>query len=239
MKKYLYLNVNGFQGIEEKKKENLSSEKCKNTAKIICEKIYNLNSYDGIFLAEFDPNSSTGKYVRDYFEGKGYNLILPNNCSEIGGSFYSVVVAFVRKELNISHSQPSPSNWLTFCELKIDDYHIVGIHSTRDPFLDDLIQKLENNKEKNWIIIGDTNVSSRSERKRQEIIESIGTEILDKAHEFTFKSYTKIDRVFVRRANDENRFNGMELNVIKGFYNVSLNEALSDHDALELKIPCN
>lgn len=238
MKKYLYLNVNGFQGIEEKKKENLNSEECKKTAKIICERIYNLNSYDAIFFSEFDPNSDTGKYVKDYFERKGYNLILPNNCSEIAGNFYSVVVAFVRKELNISHSEPSPANWLTFCELKIDDYHIVGIHSTRDSFLDALKQKLGNNKEKNWIIIGDTNVSSLSERKRQEIIESIGTEILDKAHEFTFKNYTKIDRVFVR-ANDENRFNGMELNVIKGFYNVSLNEALSDHDALELKIPCN
>lgn len=232
MKKYLYLNVNGFQGIEEKKKENLSSEKCKNTAKIICEKIYNLNSYDGIFLAEFDPNSDTGKYVKDYFESKGYNLILPNNCSKIGGNFFSVVVAFVRKELNISHSEPSPSKWLTCCELKIEDYHIVGIHSTRDPFLDDLKQKLDNNNEMNWIIIGDTNVSSRSERRRQEKLEGIGKEIFDKNNKNTFRDCTKIDRVFLR-SDDANRFNGMELNVIKEFFN----DSLSDHDALELKIP--
>ena len=143
---------------------------------------------------------------------------------------YSIVVAYVRKDLHITKSKPSPQRWLTWCEISVNDQTIVGIHNARDPFLFDVKEEMKAWKEtkEKLIILGDTNVTQQSEIKQIKlmngIISIVGSEIFDTDKKNTYREITKPDRVF---SNTD-----IEFFVMDGFFK----DKLSDHDALSVTI---
>lgn len=237
MGNYFYLNVNGFYGTREKNRDNLKEgwddDSCLENAKSICKQIVKDGSlkYDLIFFSEFAPNTPSGKWVADFFDQKGYKLVLPNAQDQVETRFYSVVVAYVKKNLKVENSKASPKGWLTWNELLIDDHYVVGIHSTSESFLCDMKEAVKdrNDNKNNLIVLGDTNVTKESEEKRKklmnEIIGYVGMEILDEDRKNTFRRITKPDRVF-------SNIKGIEYSVIDEFF---INE-LSDHDALSVMV---
>lgn len=240
--KYFYLNVNGFYGEgkkdSEKLKRGLDDEFCHKNAQKICQRIIEDDiKYDIVFFSEFAPNTPTGKKVTKYFKKKGYKLILPNGEKRIENNCYSIVVAFVRNEIGVNESKPSPEHWLTWCEIEVDNKSIIAIHSTRIKFLEDMKKEVETRKE-NWkkknqkvIFFGDTNVTDNSDEESRDLLKEIinniekGKEIVDNERKETFRGITKPDRVF-------SNINDLELVVVEGFYV----DKLSDHDALSLTV---
>lgn len=237
MKNYFYLNVNGFYGVREKNRDKLKAGLddtcCLKNAESICKLIVEEESlrYDAIFFAEFAPNTPSGKWVTDYFDQKGYRLVLPNAKDEVENYYYSIVAAYVKKDLKVKNSKVSPEGWLTWNELLIDDQYIVGIHSTREAFLNDMKETVKdrNDKEKELIVFGDTNVTNDSEEKQKklmnEIIGYVGVEIFDEDRKNTFRRITKPDRVF-------SNIKCIGVRVRDEFF---INE-LSDHDALNVTV---
>lgn len=237
MRKFFYLNVNGFYGTREKDrgklKAGLDDNCCVENAEGICKQIMDdrHSKYDVIFFSEFAPNTPSGKWVSNYLDQKGYKLVLPNAYDYVENCYYSIVVAYVRKDLKIEKSKASPKDWLTWCELSIDDKNIVGIHATSIDFLNDIKETVKGRiyKEKDLLVLGDTNVTEKSEENRKvlmsEIMECIGTEVLDEDRKNTFRGIRKPDRVF---SNVED----LKLSVIDEFF---INE-LSDHDALSITL---
>lgn len=235
MSRIFYLNVNGFYGTREKDRDKLKvgldDNCCMKNAEGICKKIFNngMSEYDVLFFSEFAPNTPSGKWFSNFMDKQGYKLILPNAYDFVEDYYYSIVVAYVKSDLEILKSEASPEGWLTWCELSVDNKNIVGIHSTRTAFLNDMKETIGGNryKGKDILIFGDTNVTEESEKKQKkllsEIMETIGTEILDDERKNTFRAIRKPDRVF---SNTEI----LQFSVIDKFY---INE-LSDHDALDI-----
>lgn len=120
-------------------------------------------------MLKFAPNTPTGKWVTGYLDQKGYTLVLPNAYDQVKNYYFSIVVAYVKKDLKIKKSKASPKGWLTWCELSIDDRNIVAIHSTREDFLKDMKKELQDRKDKkeDLIVFGDTNVTENSEEEEQ------------------------------------------------------------------------
>ena len=135
----------------------------------------------------------------------------------------------MKKDLEIEKSEVSPNGWLTWCELSIDNKIIVGIHSTRTEFLNDTKKAVRGRhyQDKGISILGDTNVTEESEENRKrlisDIIECVGTEVLDDERKNTFRGIRKPDRVF-------SNIESLKYSVIDEFF---INE-LSDHDALSV-----
>lgn len=237
MRNYFYLNVNGLYGVREKNRDKLKvgldDDCCLKNAENICKRIFEdePSKYDAIFFAEYAPNTPSGKWVTDYFSKKGYKLVLPNAKEEVGNYYYSIVAAYVKKDLKVKNSKAFPEGWLTWNELLIDEQYIVGIHSTREAFLNDVkkIVKDRSDKEKDLIVFGDTNVTNDSEEKQKmlmnEIIGYVGKEIFDEDRKNTFRRITKPDRVF-------SNIKYIEVRVIDEFF---INE-LADHDALSVTV---
>ena len=235
MSRLFYLNINGFYGTTEKDREKLKvgldDDCCMKNAEGICKMIFNngISEYDVLFFSEFAPNTPSGKWFSNYMDKQGYKLILPNAYDCVEDYYYSIVVAYVKSDFGVLKSEASPEGWLTWCELSVDNKNIVGIHSTRTVFLNDMKETIGENryKGKDILIFGDTNVTEESEIKQKkllsEIMESIGTEILDDEKKNTFRGIRKPDRVF---SNTEI----LHFSVIDKFY---INE-LSDHDALDI-----
>lgn len=237
MRNYLYININGFYGTQdkdrEKLKKGLDDHYCLENAESICKRIVEAEplKYDVVFFSEFSPNTPTGKWVTNYFEQHGYRLVLPDASESIDICYYSIVVAYVSKDLNIIKSKSSPQKWLTWCEIQVDNQNIIGIHSTRTDFLNDMKEEIQGRKGKDedLIVFGDTNVTEKSDKEQKELMNEImrfvGIEVLDEAKENTFREIRKPDRVF-------SNINDIEFSVIKGFFQ----DALSDHDALSISI---
>lgn len=238
MRNYLYLNINGFYGTLDKDrvklKSGLDDDCCLKNAESICKRIVEAEplKHDVVFFSEFAPNTPTGKWVTKYFAQNGYRRVLPNGYDNIENYYYSIVVAYVREDLNITKSKPSPKGWLTWCEIPIDNQNIVGIHSTRTDFLKDMKEEVKDRKEKSeeLIIFGDTNVTEESDDEEQkklmnEIVGSVGIEVFDEGKKNTFREIRKPDRVF-------SNINDIEFSVINGFFE----EELSDHDALRITL---
>lgn len=239
--KYFYLNVNGFYGEgkkdSEKLKRGLDDEICHKNALKICQRITEGDiKYDIVFFSEFAPNTPTGKEVTEYFKKKNYKLILPNGEKRIENNCYSIVVAFVRNEIGVTKSKPSPEHWLTWCEIEVDNKSIIAIHSTQIEFLKNMKEGVEIRKE-NWkkknqkvIFFGDTNVTDKSDEKSRNLLKEIinniekGKEIVDNERKETFRGITKPDRVFSNC--------NLDFVVVEGFYV----DKLSDHDALSLTV---
>lgn len=238
----LYININGLYGIREKDREKLRNcvdvEYCRKNAKSICDRILDSQNiekslkYDIVFFSEFAPNTPAGKQMTDCFDKMGYRLILPNaydSLEDVKGK-YSIVVAYVRKDLHITKSKPSPQRWLTWCEISVNDQTIVGIHNARDPFLFDVKEEMKAWKEtkEKLIILGDTNVTQQSEIRQIKLmngmISIVGSEIFDTDKKNTYREVTKPDRVF---SNTD-----IEFFVMDGFFK----DKLSDHDALSVTI---
>lgn len=224
----LYINVNGFYGTQNKDKEKLlngiDDDCCKKNAERICKKILE-TKYDIIYLAEFAPNTPTGEWVTKLLDQNGYNRILPNSQKILAKKYYSIVCAFAKKELGITQSVKSPNNWLKWCEIVVNNHHVVGVHSPNTEFLNDTKYAVEHNKQKDLTIVGDVNVTEASDEESQklinEIINLIGAELLDVNNKNTYRKITKPDRVF---SNCDN----IEFIVLDGFFDANL----SDHDAL-------
>lgn len=235
MEKIFYLNVNGFYGTREKNREKLKvgldDNCCMRNAKSICEKILNngFSQYAVLFFSEFAPNTPSGRWISNYLEQEGYKLVLPNASDCVKECYYSIVVAYVKEGVGIEMSEVSPKGWLTWCELSIDNKNIVGIHSTRSDFLIDMKEAVRGGryKDKDIIIMGDTNVTKESEieqkRLMNEIMECVGKEILDDERKNTFKGIRKPDRVF-------SNIESLKYSVEDAFF---INE-LSDHDAISI-----
>jgi len=230
--KIMYLNVNGFYGTSNKNRAKLQigldDDCCKKNAQYICERIISDDlKYDVIFFSEFAPNTPSGKLMTSLLEKNGYHQVLPNASANIPVRFYSIVVAYAKKNLNITSSIPSPNKWLKWCELEIDSQHIVAIHSTGLEFLTDMNTELQNRNNNNLIVFGDTNVTEYSDEISQNLLNGIGIkEILDSDYKMTFREIRKPDRVF-------SNMNGIEFTVISGYFKNSL----SDHDALNITYP--
>ena len=181
MRKFFYLNVNGFYGTREKArgkfKAGLDDNCCVENAEGICKQIMDdrHSKYDVIFFSEFAPNTPSGKWVSNYLDQKGYKLVLPNAYDYVENGYYSIVVAYVRKDLKIEKSKASPKDWLTWCELSIDDKNIVGIHATNIAFLNDIKETVKGRiyKEKALLVLGDTNVTEKSEENRKVLMSEI------------------------------------------------------------------
>lgn len=241
MRNYFYLNVNGFYGTREKNRDKLKAglddSCCLKNAESICNRIVEDGApkYDAIFFSEFAPNTPSGKWVTHFFDKKGYRLVLPDAKEQVEIIFYSVVVAYVKKELNVKNSEASPGDYLIWNELLVDDHYVVGIHFTRDEIREDILRVMKeavnnrSDKKKKLIIFGDTNVTKNSEEKQKnlinEMIGNIGMEILDEDRKNTFRSITKPDRVF-------SSLKDVGYRVIDEFF---INE-LSDHDALSVTV---
>lgn len=235
--KYFYLNVNGFCGKEKKTIEKLNNGLyCwNNYAQKICKRIIEgYIKYDIVFFSEFAPNTPTGEEVTEYFIDNGYKLILPDGKEKIKNNCYSIVVAFVRNEIGVTKSKPSPEHWLTWCEIEVDNKSIIVIHSTRIKFLEDMKKEVETRKE-NWkkknqkvIFFGDTNVTDKSDEESRnllkDIINNIGEEIVDNERKETFIGKTKPDRVFSNC--------NLDFVVVEGF----IDDKLSDHDGLSVTV---
>lgn len=236
MMRIFYLNINGFYGTSEKKryklKCGLEDTYCMKNAERICKQILGNETlkYDVIFFSEFAPNTPSGKWVSNYLNREGYKLILPSGYDSVKNEYYSLVVAYVKKELEIVKSVVSPNDWLTWCELSIDNKNIVGIHSTRPEFLEDMRKAVRKKryKDNDTIILGDINVTEESEVERKqlmsEISDCVGVEIIDEEEKNTFRGIRKPDRVF---SNVES----LKCSVIDEFFT---NNGLSDHDALSI-----
>lgn len=237
MRNYFYLNVNGFYGTREKNRDKLKAglddSCCLKNAESICNRIVEDGApkYDAIFFSEFAPNTPSGKWVTHFFDKNGYRLVLPDAKEQVENYFYSVVVAYVKKELNVRNSEASPGDYLIWNELLVDDHYVVGIHFTREEILRVMKEAVNNrsDREKELIIFGDTNVTKNSEEKQKnlinEMIGSIGMEILDEDRKNTFRRITKPDRVF-------SSLKDVGYRVIDEFF---INE-LSDHDALSVTV---
>lgn len=238
MKKIFYLNVNGFYGLKtkniDKLKVGLDDNCCMKNAEQICKQICNngILKYDVVFFAEFAPNTPSGKSVTDYLDKQGYRLVLPNASDYVEDCYYSIVVAYVKKNLNIVKSVASPKGWLTWCELYINNIDVVGIHSTRTEFLLDMMITVSGNdsyKDKGILIFGDKNVTEKSEEQQKlllgDIIECVGTEVIDSERKNTFKSCKKPDRVFSNIKN-------IQYSVIDEF----VTNEFSDHDAISITL---
>lgn len=235
MNKIFYLNVNGFYGTSKKNidklKVGLDDNCCMKNAEQICKQIFNngISKYDVLFFAEFAPNTPSGKWVSNYLEKQGYKLVLPNASDYVEDCYYSIVVAYVKKDSEIVKSEVSPKAWLTWCELSVDNKIIVGIHSTRTEFLNDMNETVRGKryKDKDILIFGDTNITENSEDEDKElmsnIMECVGTEVLDDERKNTFRGIRKPDRVF-------SNIESLKYSVIDEFF---INE-LSDHDAISI-----
>ena len=233
MMRLFYLNVNGFYGTREKDRDKLivglDDNYCMKNAEQICKQIFNneVSRYDVLFFSEFAPNTPSGKWVSDYLEQKGYKLVLPNASDYVEDRYYSIVVAYVKKDLKIEKSEASPKGWLTWCELSVGNKNIVGIHKTSTEFLKDMKETVRGSRYKDTLILGDINVTENSEEKDKELMSDImgcvGTEVLDDERKNTFKGYRKPDRVF-------SNIESLKYSVIDEFF---INE-LSDHDAISI-----
>ena len=200
----VYLNVNGFAGVDVK--HSCLSDK-KSIANEILSEIFEFSNPDILFLSEFNVNSDSGKYALDFLSKKDYYRIYPNNWKWISIRYSSIVMAFTKERKN---SESSPNNWLKWNEILIKDYRIVGVHipdsEKEEKASKDFWNCLENHYKKHeddkLLYIGDMNVFKEDtwgkkmlntilETGRDGWIEKNNSN--DKQKDFTTKYQTRID----------------------------------------------
>ena len=151
-----YLNVNGFCGLENKRRV-VPGEVSRANARKVCKALLEEHA-DAVFLSEFDVHSEAGQEAIRRMADAGYRSVLPNRWNYISQSYTSIVMAFAKAE---AVRERSPENWLQWNELVLDGYRLIGLHITGESMWKDIREAYRRQSEGKLILIGDFNVSER------------------------------------------------------------------------------
>lgn len=161
--KIVYLNTNGFYGIDGCNKNSKNESNINNAREILTLLFENVDP-NIIFFSEFDVNSCAGQFVIKKLKEKGYFCVFPNQFKYMSEHYTSIVIAFT-KEKKQSEKSPTKKS-LKWNEIRLNDYRIVGVHipdSINDTteavsYWQSLIKHYEMYKNEKIIYIGDMNV---------------------------------------------------------------------------------